>query len=220
MKRIPLKRGYYHAPFEAGGIYHIYNRGINGTTIFNTDRNRQFFLSKLKKYLSPYVDFLAWVLMGNHYHLLVRVKIVDDHFLKAAKHENSQAANRFLEDRYENEFLEDQIKRLLISYSKAFNKENNRYGSLFVKRFKRIEVDNPSYTLNTIRYILLNPVNHGFVDKPGDWASSSWHEIIGDGDSLVNRQVVGEFLRGDTNGFLQSCDQSIDFEDIDELFEE
>ena len=218
MKRIPLKRGYYHAPFEAGGVYHIYNRGINGTAVFNNDRNRKFFLSKLKKYLAPYFDFLAWVLMGNHYHLLVQVKAIDAKFLTSAEKEKSRAAIRFMKDKYENEFLEDQFRRMLSSYVLAFNKENNRYGSLFVKRFSRIEVNSHSYILNSIRYILLNPVNHGFVSAPSEWFYSSWHEMLGGEDGLINRVMVTNLLRGKINAFLHSCNQEFDFRDIDELF--
>jgi len=62
--------------FESGHLYHIYNRGNNSQKIFFNRENSLFFLKKKKKYVSPYTDILAWVLMPNHFHLMVYVKSV------------------------------------------------------------------------------------------------------------------------------------------------
>lgn len=62
--------------FETGHIYHIYNRGNNAQQIFFNRENSLFFLKKIKQYISPYSDILAWVLMPNHFHLMVYVNAV------------------------------------------------------------------------------------------------------------------------------------------------
>ncbi|MFA5463901.1 MAG: hypothetical protein WC265_07490, partial [Dysgonamonadaceae bacterium] len=59
--------------FEQGYIYHIYNQGNNRQRIFFREENYTFFLQKMKKYLLPYCDILAWCLMPNHFHWMVYV---------------------------------------------------------------------------------------------------------------------------------------------------
>jgi len=53
--------------FEAGNLYHIYNQGNNRIPIFFSRENYLFFLKKIKQYVLPYADVLAWCLMPNHF---------------------------------------------------------------------------------------------------------------------------------------------------------
>lgn len=55
-------------------FYHIYNCGINGENLFRVKENYEQFLGFLDKYILPVSELFAWVLMPNHFHLLVRVK--------------------------------------------------------------------------------------------------------------------------------------------------
>ena len=57
-----------------GKFYHIYNRGINRTNLFNEPTEYEHFLWLYDKYVSPVAETLAWVLMGNHFHFVVRIK--------------------------------------------------------------------------------------------------------------------------------------------------
>lgn len=59
---------------EPGNFYHIYNRGINSCNLFRKPDNYEHFLELYDKYISPVADTYAWVLMPNHFHLLVRVR--------------------------------------------------------------------------------------------------------------------------------------------------
>ncbi len=58
---------------EKDFIYHIYNQGNNHRKIFFSQENYLFFLEKIKTYITPYADILAWCLMPNHFHLMVLV---------------------------------------------------------------------------------------------------------------------------------------------------
>jgi putative transposase len=102
MKLEVLEKGYY---------YHIYNRGINGTTMFENDSNKLYFLKQLAKYSFDKISIFAYCLMNNHFHLVIR--------LNAEEKEVTQA-----------------FSNLFNSYAKAFNKQVNRTGSLFEKHFK------------------------------------------------------------------------------------
>ena len=66
-----------HMYFESGGIYHIYNQGNNRQQIFFERQNYLFFVRKIKDYVTPYGNILAWCLMPNHFHLMLEVISVE-----------------------------------------------------------------------------------------------------------------------------------------------
>ena len=59
--------------FETEEIYHLYNRGVNRGNIFFDESNYYFFINRVKHYLLPVMDIIAYCLMPTHYHLLIRV---------------------------------------------------------------------------------------------------------------------------------------------------
>ncbi len=65
-------------PLQFGQYYHIFNRGNNRETLFREERNYPYFLSLFVKHIDPVVDTYAYCLMPNHFHLLVRVKTVEE----------------------------------------------------------------------------------------------------------------------------------------------
>ena len=56
--------------FEPNAVYHIYNR--SNENVFYTSENYLYFLSKIQQNIFPVCNILAWVLMPNHFHLLVQ----------------------------------------------------------------------------------------------------------------------------------------------------
>ncbi len=63
--------------FEKERLYHIYNQGNNKIKIFYYRWNYVFFKEKIREYILPYADVLAWALLPNHFHLLVYVNEVE-----------------------------------------------------------------------------------------------------------------------------------------------
>jgi len=138
----------------AGQYYHIYNRGVEKRNIFANDENYRFLLRRIKEFLPEYpVTFIAYCLMFNHYHFLIRAE----------------------EDGGISPFLQ----RLFNSYTQAFNKQENRSGTLFEGRAKSKLIDNTNYLFHIARYIHLNPVLAGLVKKPENWLYSNYREFIG-----------------------------------------
>ncbi|MDA3880742.1 MAG: hypothetical protein PF436_10170, partial [Prolixibacteraceae bacterium] len=59
---------------EHGHFYHIYNHGVGGRDLFRNSDNYLHFLLLYDKYIEPIAETYAWVLMKNHFHVLVRIK--------------------------------------------------------------------------------------------------------------------------------------------------
>lgn len=150
----------------AGHYYHVYNRGCNRERIFARDDNYLYLLKQIKRLLlgAP-VGMIAYCLMPNHYHFLLRA-------------DSDDAIGRF-------------IQRLFNGYVQAFNRQQGRSGTLFEGRAKSIEVDDERYAIYLCRYIHLNPVVAGLVNRPEDWPYSNYLEWIGKrAGTLLDRDFV------------------------------
>jgi len=70
------------------------------------------------------------------------------------------------------------LNKLLVSYTRYFNEKYNRKGTVWENRTKRKLIATDEQLLHLTRYIHLNPVTSYFVNKPEDWAPSSYREYI------------------------------------------
>ena len=168
--------------FYAGEYYHIYNRGTNRQNIFFERENYLFFLRRVRKYLLPHgIVIVAYCLMPTHYHLMVYVKQTSE---VSKTSEVSEVSTKMM--------------RLSVSYTKAINKRYQRIGALFQGPFKAVYVDRNEYLLHLSRYIHLNPVTAGLVERPEDWEFSSYREYIGlrNGHCPNPRLYCHSFQRG------------------------
>jgi len=164
MKLEVLEKGYY---------YHIFNRGINGCTIFENDENKIYFLKLVDKYLNKKVSMYAYCLMDNHFHLVIRVN--DD-----------------------EKVVTQSFSNLFNAYAKAFNKKNKRTGSLFEKHFKRIKLNDENYLKQLILYVHLNPKYHFNIDFTA-YRFSSYQSIVSKKETKINRDEVLELFDGVDN---------------------
>ena len=169
---------------EKDRFYHIYNRGINGTNIFSNNENKGFFLKRFNEHLKNHISVYAYCLMDNHFHLIIKV--------------NSDA-----------EIVTQSFSNLFNSYAKAFNKQENRTGSLFEKHFKRIKLSDEIYLKNLILYVHLNPNHHLDIDYK-KYTFSSYQSIISDKETRLERtEVVALF--GGKEKFIFSHNERADF---------
>lgn len=60
--------------FYENQLFHIYNQGNNRRQVFLVEENYEFFLWKMRAYIVPFGDFIAWCLMPNHFHWLFYVR--------------------------------------------------------------------------------------------------------------------------------------------------
>jgi len=162
-------------PLTYGKFYHIYNRGINSCDLFYENTNYEYFLELYDKHISPVADTFAWVLMPNHFHLLVRIK----------EEEEIQPLTTNLtisHDRVPNPVMAlvpaKHFSNLFNSYAQAFNKMYGRHGNLFERPFKRKEINDSDYFKTLVTYIHNNPVHHNFTEHAMDYPWSSYLTCI------------------------------------------
>jgi len=141
--------------FQKGEYYHVYNRSVENLIIFASRENYLFLLQKVKEYKEKFcMAIIAYCLMPNHYHFLLR----QDADFSVAQF----------------------IQAIFNSYSKAFNKMVKRTGTLFEGTFKSIHVHSPDYLMHLCRYIHRNPVDLKIplVQKLEHWEFSNYPEWI------------------------------------------
>ncbi len=149
-----------------GHYYHLFNRGAHKVSIFREGDNYLFVLGKMKAYcgsldLAP----IAYCLLPNHYHFLIR--------------QDGEHPAGLLPQRVFN------------SYSKAYNKRYGHSGTLFEGNHRALAVENETHLYHLCRYIHANPVVHGLVDDPADWPYCNYLEWIGQREgTLVDQDFV------------------------------
>lgn len=183
-------------PILGGSYYHIFNRGINRQNIFFEKKNYLFFLELMKKYLTGYIDILAYCLLPNHFHWVVKVN--DE--IEFENKEHFLQKERFLTNEVEvGKVVSKQLKRLFISYAMSVNKQENRVGALFDAKFKRLEITEQEYLEYAIFYVHYNPQKHGLMHKFKNYNFSSYKAIMSDANTNINRQHVFEIFGGKTD---------------------
>lgn len=203
-----------NTPLEHGAYYHIYNRGNNGETLFYSPDNYYHFLRLYEKYVEPIADTYAWCLMGNHFHLLVRIKEEGEIDVNSLPNP-ARVQNPSRVIKQPHRYFSD----LFNAYSQAINKQQKRTGSLFEKSFHRIPINSDKYFRNLVMYIHQNPVHHGFTDDFKDYPWSSYGSVISEKTTKVKRKEVLDWFDNRYN-FIYAHIQPIDTDSINHLIVE
>lgn len=153
-----------------GGLYHVLSRGNERKDIFRDARDRLMFLDVIGEMSGNYdVDIFAYVLMSNHYHILLR----------------TNQAN-----------LSKSMQWLALTYTRRFNNRHFRTGHLFQGRFKSIIVQNDAYLMRLSCYIHRNPLRAGIIARLAEYPWSSY-KAYGYGDKapdwLKREPILAQF---------------------------
>ncbi len=141
---------------KAGGVYHVYNRGVLRKAIFHDDRDREHFLLLLEECAERYrVEFRSYCLMTNHIHL---------HFC-------TPAAN-----------ISEAMHWLFTCFSCRFNAKYQRTGHVLETRFKSPLVQAGLTEVRLSRYIHRNPVEAGMVNQAAEYPWSSMQYYLRPGE--------------------------------------
>ncbi len=210
------------APPAFGTFYHIYNRGNNHENIFPQERNYDYFMRLWWKHISPVAETYAYCLLKNHFHAAVFVKYRED--LTGFKESTSDFGN----DPFSDPNGKDTAKNLsglkqpsqyfanfFNAYARGVNIAVGRSGTLFERPFERIPVTNETYLMQLIVYIHQNPQKHKFMQNFRDWNYSSYHDLIGNAPTRLQKDKVLK-LFGSREDFIrihQEIQPLTDFEE-------
>jgi len=129
-------------------LYHVYNRSNARVTVFHCDDDYLYFVSLLKEYVIRFnAKIYHWVIMPNHYHLLLELDKPED--------------------------LSKLMAGLNRSYTCYYHKKYSTAGFLWQGRFKLQPVEKGSYAMACARYIERNPVRAKMVSEAKDYTYSS-----------------------------------------------
>jgi putative transposase len=167
----------------AGALYHVMTRGDRRAPLFLDDKDRFKFLEYLEQGATRYgVLVHCYVLMGNHFHLLV----------------TTPQAN-----------LSRWMQQLKTAYTVFFNRRHGMVGHLFQGRFKSIVVEAENYLLELSRYLHLNPVGRettgeGTPEERRErlriypWSSYRGYAGLGKAKRFIATQAIEEVFKSFT----------------------
>jgi putative transposase len=155
-----------------GAVYHVTARGNRREPIFADDTDRHALLAILAYSLDRHdASTLAYCLMGNHYHLVLR----------------THRAN-----------LSGLMRYLNGVYGQRYNRRHGHVGHVLQGRFHAVLVDHDTYLAAVCRYVEQNPVRANLAATAVDWRWSSYRAHIGVADppSWLDVDHLHGFLLG------------------------
>jgi REP element-mobilizing transposase RayT len=136
-----------------GAVVHVIARGNERGRIVRDDHDREALLGELARAVERYQWLChAYCVMDNHYHLLLEIPLGN---------------------------LPLGMRHLNGVYAQRFNRRHGRCGHLFQARYRSILVEQDSYLLTVSRYLVLNPVTAGVVERPEHYRWSSYRATAG-----------------------------------------
>ena len=164
----------------AGYPHHVVQRGNNRVQVFSCKEDRNKYLSLLIKYSIKWdCKILAYCLMSNHVHLLIRP--------------------------WENISLAKMMQGISLCYTQYFNRSYKRTGRLWESRYHSSTVEDYNYLWAVARYIEQNPVRAGIVHNVSEYSySSAIAHINGNDDAILGEELFDENQRRDYACLLES----------------
>lgn len=220
-------------PLTYGTFFHIYNRGNNGENIFIQERNYVYFMELWWKHISPIGETWAYGLLRNHFHAAVWIKDISPDLTglikkpscqnpRENKESSSSDSSEDLSGLKNSKFKEPSqyFSNFFNAYARGVNIATQRTGALFERPFNRIPIDTESYLMRLIVYIHQNPQKHQFVTDFRDWNYSSYHDLVSNNSTRLQREKVHQLYGGredfirihqeiqplDLTGFIEESD--------------
>jgi len=139
--------------FVSGATYHVYSRVARGEFAFHDPYEAEEFVETVR-HVGDLHNWrvLAWCLMGNHYHLVVKTGTIP---------------------------LWRSMQRLQSIVAREFNRRRRYLGRLWQSRYRARIIDSNDYLRQVVSYVHLNPVAACIVEDPVDYRYSGHRELMG-----------------------------------------
>jgi len=172
---------------EEKAVYHVMSRtALDGYVLGDVEKD--FLVNHIRWLAKVYfAEVLGFCIMGNHFHLLVRIepgrdKSVDEirkrfeiYYGEDDKRELTEEMIPVLREKWGT--LAEFVKEIKQGFSRFYNRRHHRKGFFWAERFKSVIVDNGETLINCLAYIDLNPIRAGIAKKPEEyrWCSLGYH---------------------------------------------
>ena len=177
-------------------VYHVMSRtALDGFPL--GDIEKDFMLDLIRRYSTLYfVEILGFCLMGNHFHLVVRMfpecKFTDEdikkRYVQFYGDDGAFADGRlpYWRDKLSN--LSEFVREIKVGFARYYNRRHNRRGYFWGDRFKSVIVDQGETLINCLAYIDLNPLRAGIVNRPEAyrWNSLGYHVQTNNTDHFLS----------------------------------
>ncbi len=177
-------------------VYHVMSRtALDGFPLGDVEKD--FMLDLIRRYSELYfVEILGFCLMGNHFHVLVKMlpeyKFADEDIKK--RYVNFYGDERVFADglipslRLKLSNLSEFVREIKVGFARFYNRLHNRRGYFWGDRFKSVIVDKGETLINCLAYIDLNPLRAGIVKRPEDyrWNSLGYHIQTNNRDGFLS----------------------------------
>ncbi len=177
-------------------VYHVMSRtALDGFPL--DDIEKDFMVDLIRRYSTLYfVEILGFCLMGNHFHLLVRMfpefKFTDEDIKKRYAdfygEEEAFADGRIPYWREKLSSLSEFMREIKVGFTRYYNRRHKRRGYFWGDRFKSVIVENGETLINCLAYIDLNPLRAGLVERPEEyrWNSLGYHIQTGNEGNFLS----------------------------------
>ncbi len=181
---------------DESAVYHVMSRtALDGFPL--GDIEKDFMLDLIRRYAALYlVEILGFCLMGNHFHLLLRVfsddRFTDEEILK--RYLDFYGDERIFTEglipslRLKLSSLSEFMREIKVGFARFYNRRHDRRGYFWGDRFKSVIVENGETLINCLAYIDLNPLRAGLVERPEQyrWNSLGYHIQTGNEDNFLS----------------------------------
>lgn len=187
-----------------GQDFHVFNRAVGNEKLFYLTRDYRRFLDQFSKRTASICDILAFNLLPNHFHSVLRF------------HEDEALLEFFSRNR-KGGCSQEQLPALLLqqfsnfenSHVKYFNLLYDRIGGLFAHPIRRIPTTDPEHLKYLIFYVHKNHIHHNYCPEMSGWDWSSYQDIRMRNSAIVNVDAVLT-LFGGMRAFLDYHEQTVE----------
>jgi len=177
-------------------VYHIMSRtALDGFPLGDVEKD--FMVDLIKRYSKLYlVEILGFCLMGNHFHILVKVlpeykfsdEEIEKRFVAFYSDERVFADGLVPSLRVKLSNLSEFVREIKVGFARYYNRRHHRRGYFWGDRFKSVIVDKGETLVNCLAYIDLNPLRAGIVSRPEDyrWNSFGYHVQTNNRDNFLS----------------------------------
>jgi len=177
-------------------IYHVISRtALDGFPFGEIEKEE--LVKIIRQFSLIYcADVIGYCVMGNHFHLLVKMYPGHDFTEEEIKRRFTRYYGdergfgeedfEYYQKKWSN--LSEFVREIKQTFSRFYNKLHNRKGTLWGERFKSVIVEDGQTLINCLAYIDLNPVRAGIVKLPEDyrWSSLGYHVQSGNQDNFLS----------------------------------